>query len=195
MKKLLVAAIVLWTIAGVAVAEESELPKHMVSVGVSGMGSFPCIVGADFFASYEFAIIPQFSVGASAAFQMYPMAIWGIVFDTLENGESAVKSYVGTLVEAQAHWYPWAGSFHVDAGLGWSYYLSSMHTLLIAPGVGWRIDFGEPGGFFINIGLRAEIFAPLGDSVLKLKDKDSGEVTELIPVNPLSFRLGFGFRF
>lgn len=184
MKKLILALVFLMAVTSGAFAQ-----KHMVYGGAGAGLGVPCIADVEFFASYEFAIVPQFSVGGSVALQMYPLALFAMVFDDILNGESAIKSIFGYVVEGQLHWYPWSKAFHLDMGLGYSSYLTSMNTFLIAPGLGWRIDFGEPGGFVMNIGLRVEIFAPLDDSIIK---SDGESIT---PVNFISTRLGFGYRF
>lgn len=184
MKRTIIAVLIFTAAAGGAFAQRNTV------YGGTGIGfGIPCIMDGELFASYEFAIIPQISVGVSAAFQMYPMAVFGMVIDSLANGESTIKNIYGPVVEGQAHWYPFAKVFHLDLGLGYSYYLSSMHTLLIAPGLGWMIDPGKPGGFVTNIGLRVEIFA-LGNTILKNDEGDG-----LTPVNVMSMRVGFGYRF
>ena len=184
MKKVVLLVIILVIVAGGAFAQ-----RNMIFAG-PGIGiGFPCLVDYEFFLTYEFAIIPQLSVGISAAIQMYPLVFYAIVLDNLFNGKSTINSPYGPAAEGQLHWYPWAKSFHLDLGVGYSYYLSTMHTLLVTPGLGWRIDFGEPGGFIMNIGLRSEIFIPLGDSIIKTDD-----FKNLTPFN-FGFRLGFGYRF
>jgi hypothetical protein len=73
-------------------------------------------------------------------------------------------------VEVAARYYPWAGTFYAELGAGfgtvtgtedYTYtYSGRSYTLLevpystagfmIAPAVGWRIDVGQPGGFYLN---------------------------------------------
>ena len=185
MKKTILVLVILLIAAGGAFAQ-----RHMFYGGPGAGAGFPCILGSELSVSYEFAVIPQLSLGLSAAIQMYPLAVYAIVFDHLISGKSAINSIYTPLAEGQIHWYPMAKSFHVDLGVGYSNYLLSMHTLLVAPGLGWRIDFGEPGGFIMNIGLRAEIFVPLGDSIIITDEGDS-----LKPFNYFAVRLGFGYRF
>ena len=164
--------------------------RHMVYGGLGLNIGVPCVGGAEVFASYEFAIIPRLSIGISAAYQVYPLAVYAVLIDRLAGGEDVIKDIYGPVAEAQVHFYPGEDKFHIDLGIGYSNYLRSMHTLLIAPGFGWRFDFGEPGGFFINLGLRTEIFIPVGDGIIKT---DEGK--NLKAVNFVSARLGFGFRF
>ena len=185
MKKIIIAVIILLVAVSGGFAQDNTV------YGGVGLGvGIPCIIDGEVFISYEHSIIPQLSVGGSVAFQMYPLATFAMVFDDLLGGEDVVESIFTPIIEAQVHWYPFEGSFHVDLGLGYANYLSSMDTFLIAPGLGWLFDFGEPGGFVVNIGLRTEFFIPFGDSIIK---KDNGD--DLIPVNYLTFRLGLGYRF
>jgi hypothetical protein len=61
--------------------------------------------------------------------------------------------------------YPWEDSFFVEAGLGYHTHTSFsldddsevITGLAISPGVGWRIDVGNPGGFFISPGIKFPI--------------------------------------
>lgn len=185
MKKIIIVILILLAVSGGAFAQ-----RNMVYGGV-GLGvGVPCIFDYEISASYEFAIIPQLSVGVSAALQMYPVAAYAIVFEKLFYGENSIKDIFGPVVEGQLHWYPFAKTFHMDLGLGYSHYLRSMHTFLVAPGLGWRLDFGEPGGFMMNLGLRVEVFTPLGNSIMETDEGD-----KLKPFNILTFRLGFGYRF
>ena len=185
MKKIIIIVLFLIAITGGAFAQDNTL------YGGAGLGvGLPCFVHGEFFISYEYAVLPNLAVGGSIAGQMYPLAIYAMIFDDLLGGKDVVKSIFGPIFEGQVHWYPFEECFHVDLGLGYSYYLSSMHTFLIAPGLGWMFDFGEPGGFVVNIGFRTEIFVPVGDSIIK---RDDG--TNLNPVNFLTFRLGLGYRF
>lgn len=181
MKKFVLAAIIF--IAGTAGAFAQ---RNTVYAGGGGGISIPFSIESELFASYEFEIVPQFSVGISAAVQFYPFALAAVAF-----APDTIKDASGTIVEGQAHWYPWGEAFHLDAGLGYSDYLSSMPTFLIAPGIGWRFDLGEPGGLVLMFSTRAEIFMPLGDNFFKYSDQDA----ELTPVNIFASRIGLGFRF
>ena len=185
MKKIILVLIILMIAAGGAFAQ-----RNMIYGGPGAGAGFPCVINYEMFVSYEFAVIPQLSLGLSAAIQMYPGVIYAIFFDILDDGKSTLNSMYTPVVEGQIHWYPMAKSWHLDLGVGYSNYLLSMNTLLIAPGMGWRIDFGKPGGFIMNIGLRAEIFVPLGDSILITDEGDN-----LSPFNYLALRIGFGYRF
>jgi len=196
-KTVLLTALILFAAGGVYAqnADDSSAPKNTVYGGFGFGAGFPAAVDAEIFASYEREIIPQITVGASVAYQMYPMAIIFVVIDSIDSQvnekDRTINSVYGYIIEGQFHWYPAGKTFHVDVGLGYSNYLTSMHTILFAPGIGWRIDFGQPGGFIMNIGLRVEYFYPISESFLT--EKDTGK--SLYPVNIMTFRLGFGYRF
>ena len=192
-KKLLIFFIVFLVISSLAFSQEQEqAPKlrHMVYGGYGFGWGVPAIFDMELFVAYHFSIIPQLSVGVSVAGQYYMGVILAILFEALATGDTTINSAFGPVAEGQLYWYPWAKTFYIGIGLGYSYYLLTVHTLLVAPGLGWRIDFGRPGGFIMNIGLRAEIFNPIGDSFW-----ENSEGNSFRPVNFLAFRLGFGYRF
>jgi len=201
MKKLTVLVIILTLAAGGVFAQsetETTTPKNTIYGGFGFGVGLPFFVDGELFFSYEYAIIPQFSVGANISLQMYPMAIAWMIGESIAgsiDGEDrrTINNFFGYIIEGQAHWYPAGKTFHIDLGVGYSNYVFSMHTILIAPGIGWRIDFGQPGGFIMNIGLRLEFFQPLSGSVFVIDD--SSKTTSIAPVNFLTFRLGFGYRF
>lgn len=156
---------------------------NTVSAGVSAGAGLPVIASAGFQATYEFSIFPQLSVGANVFWEVFPLALFAVAF-TQDPNHLVVYG-----VEGQVHWYPFSKIFHVDAGLGWGYYMG-MHTLVIAPGIGWKIDVGKPGGFIINPCLRLEIFKPLEENIFRNSDKNA----ELVPVN-LTIYLNIGYSF
>lgn len=90
-----------------------------------------------------------------------------------DNLSIGVNAYFTTLIffnefafMAVGRYYPWAGNFHAGLGVGFSMQ-NNIGTLEhpdgwtstgmiqtvgvgIVPEIGWRIDVGEPGGFFLN---------------------------------------------
>jgi hypothetical protein len=138
---------------------------NTLTVGVGGGLGVPVAVYMEAHASFEQQIVPEFSIGVNAAFQIYPLAIAAIAF-------SSEPSPLGYIIDAQAHWYPAGGAFHLDLGGGYSYYLWSMHCAAITGGLGWRFLAGK--WFVINIGLRGEVFMPLGENVFDGSDQDAG---------------------
>ena len=189
MKKIMVGVLFL------AVAPSGVFAERHIVYGGGGLGlGFPFIMSLEAFASYEFMATPQFSFGASFACQVYPMALFPLIFINAVGGEVnglRVNHVLAYVAEGQMHWYPWAKTFHADLGVGYSNYLSSMQALFIAPGIGWMFDEGEPGGFVLNLGFRTEIFVPLNGFVMRSEDGRN----VLVPVNLLTMRIGLGYRF
>jgi hypothetical protein len=59
-----------------------------------------------------------------------------------------------------ARWYPWAGKFFANIGLGISKRGFETWTLFpaISPGIGWKIDIGKPNGWNLITGITGRIF-------------------------------------
>ncbi|GHV69048.1 hypothetical protein AGMMS49928_10160 [Spirochaetia bacterium] len=98
-------------------------------------------------AHYERALTPQFSVGVEAYWNnfLFFWNTWGM--------------------EAFGRFYPFSNGFHVGVGLGYGVYtgnqdfeynnklgtwLATIEGVLIEPEMGWKIDFGQPGGLFLE---------------------------------------------
>jgi hypothetical protein len=89
---------------------------------------------------YERILTPQISVGGEA--------YWNMLF----------FFWNGLAFEAYGKFYPWSGNFYLKLGLGYGTVtgfsdndsFSVRAGLAIDPGIGWKIDVGEPGGFFIE---------------------------------------------
>jgi hypothetical protein len=93
----------------------------------------------NFGAGYERSILPILGVGAEAYFNS---------FFILLNG---------TAVEGYAKWYPFKGNFYAKLGIGYGMVLAfdsdggdAANGLLIDPAIGWKVDVGNPGGFFLE---------------------------------------------
>jgi hypothetical protein len=93
-------------------------------------------------ARYEWMLTDQWSIGGTAFWH-------GFFFE----------DSVGVL--AAARFYPTAGMFYIELGLGFGIHTYAwivdylfgtqpIYGVMLNPGIGWRIDFGDPGGFFIN---------------------------------------------
>ena len=157
MKKFLFVVIIMSVAAGGAFAQ-ADSNTHWVSGEVSLLG-----IGA----RYEYMLTPNFSVGA----HMYAstLIIWN------NTGISAVGRY-----------YPWGNIFFGELALGfgynsgvrdyeykyedgsWGYWLHGSGVrkgndwvgitgFLVAPAVGWKIDVGNKGGFFLQPGVKVPI--------------------------------------
>ena len=99
---------------------------------------------------YERMLNEQWSIGANAYWS-------SLFFFWNEMG-----------VHASARFYPWSGAFFVGASLGFHIhtalnapdgYLGTTQILgaAISPEIGWRIDVGNPGGFFIQPGIKLPV--------------------------------------
>jgi hypothetical protein len=117
-------------------------PKNWISGQVSLLGGG---------AQYERMLTPKFSVGGGAYFN-------SLFFFWNNLGIKAIGRF-----------YPWMG-LYVELGAGWGYRTGTedyeyeqygykytaaktwyaVSGFLLEPGVGWKIDFGSPGGFFIE---------------------------------------------
>jgi hypothetical protein len=109
---------------------------------------------------YDRMLSPQMSIGVNAyyntwifwdddfgvdgIFRFYPMG---------GNNSIAAGFYFGGGIGFHMHWGDWGGlgywSYLLD-DYSWGYLIGGA----ITPDVGWRIDFGDPGGFFIEPGVR-----------------------------------------
>jgi hypothetical protein len=142
MKKVFAVLILATLIAG-GVFAQSGGAKNWVGGQVS-------LIGAG--ARYERFLTPNWSVGGAA--------YWNSLFFFWNN--------VG--VKAFGRYFPWAGNFFAELGLGFGYRtgwddyeyevngvtydagstLYATSGFLIEPGVGWKIDVGNPAGFYIE---------------------------------------------
>jgi len=127
------------------------------------------VYGAGGGARYEYVVMRNFSVGAYVSYNYLPFsAIWQ---ETNELGFGATGRY-----------YPLARKFFLELSLGfnsfdtrveseyggyydyryndygdyyeYSYYERRFNGFCVAPGVGWTIDVGRPGGLFISAGAK-----------------------------------------
>ena len=166
-KEIIVLVLALVVASGVFAQEEKSASAK--SNWISGELS---LLGAG--ARYERMLNENWSVGANAYWSSF-----FIVFNELEVGLSA-------------RYYPWGKTFFAGLGLGFhiqtgTYEFSRVETwgtvsgnwfgalsgAAISPEVGWKIDVGNVGGFFVQPGVKL----PITLGVLDLDDK---------------FRVGFG---
>jgi len=59
-----------------------------------------------------------------------------------------------------ARWYPWAGMFFADFGLGiWKQGFETWALFpVISPGIGWKIDIGKSNGWNLITGITGRVF-------------------------------------
>ena len=179
MKRWLAAAALVAACASGAAAQENT-----VTAGVNAGLGLPIIAFGGVQASYEYSINSALSVGGNVFWEFFPVALAAVAFT---NDPAYIAAYG---FEGQVYWYPFRGGFYIGSGLGWASYMG-MNTLVLTPGLGRRIDVGEPGGVVFRVGLRAEIFTPLGKNIFE----NSDESASLTPVNLLSANISVGYAF
>ena len=138
-------------------------------------------------ARYERMLSPKFSLGAN-------VFIYDFIIFWLHFGINPFFRY-----------YPWGKTFFVSAALniqwrtnGWRAYLEDHRLLVfgtgITPEVGWKIDIGKAGSFFIQPSIAYPIIFERGISI----DNENGaykktnfKLTGTLPV--LRFGVGYAF--
>jgi hypothetical protein len=84
------------------------------------------------------------------------------------SADIGIHSVLIPYADIHGRWYPWAGMFFVDIGMGIWVFLpledgdGSAYTFpVISPGIGWKIDIGQPNGFVLIAGIEERIsFTP-----------------------------------
>ena len=149
--------------------EENSLPRHRISAEVNFLG-----LGL----RYEYRANPYFSVGLYGHYHV----MW---LPYLYSADSRVVGVVGSL-------YPFAGSFFLDIGLGYSlnYGPSNIPGPSIIPGFGWKIDFGKPGGFFVSPGIKFPF--TIGERLELINDQSTYTI-EMHTNIVVFFGLGYSF--
>jgi hypothetical protein len=143
LKKGLLVLVLACVLAGGVFAQEktADVEKFWVSGEVS-------LVGAG--ARAEYMLTPKFSVGLNA--------YWTSLF--------FIFNVLG--INAVGRFYPWGKMFYAGLGLGFAIHtgvedfrkdgkrIDNSDTLIsrtgfdFVPEIGWKIDLGKPGGFFLN---------------------------------------------
>jgi len=114
---------------------------------------------------YEYVITPSFTVGGYFSYSYFTIpTFFGSQKNSIEFG-------------ATARWYPSAGKFFVELNVGYNifeYYTDFWYSnggdswnywwgwegasgFCIAPGLGWTIDLGQMGAFFLAPGVKVPI--------------------------------------
>jgi hypothetical protein len=98
-------------------------------------------------ARYERMLGPKFSLGADA--------YWSSLFLFWNELEIGIF----------ARYYPWSDMFFAEAGFGYHVHTAlggadgaeAIRAVALTPAVGWKIDVGKTGGFYIQPGIRLPI--------------------------------------
>jgi hypothetical protein len=134
-------------------------PKNWISGDIS-------LIGAGI--SYERMLTSKFSIGGTA----------------FQNAFMVIFNSLG--VNVTGRFYPWAGVFYMGLGLGFGSNFI-LNGAMIDPAVGWKIDVGKPGAFFIN----PELSLPI---TLGVQENSNGE-SEFgnLAIPRVSFGMGYAF--
>jgi hypothetical protein len=118
--------------------------------------------------SYERVLTPKFSIGGTAFYHNF-----FIFFTSLG-------------VNVTGRFYPWARTFYAGLNLGFGSNFT-LNGVMITPAVGWKIDVGKGGAFFIN----PELSLPIVLGVQENELGESGFGNLAIP--RVSFGIGYAF--
>jgi hypothetical protein len=146
MKKLVLLSVLAAIVAGGVFAQEraANVRNNWISGEVSLLGGG---------ARYERMLGPKFSAGADV--------YWSSLF--LFWNELEVGLF--------GRYYPWGGMFFAEAGLGYHIHTAltvsdgaeAISGVALTPAVGWKIDVGSEGGFYIPPGIRLPITFGVND--------------------------------
>ena len=112
---------------------------------------------------YERMLNSQWSLGADVYFQVSGLST---LIYTLRDEFSLRDEFE---IDATTRFYPWAKRFYIGLGLGvhgysYGYYDYNGYDrygytvgFAITPGLGWKIDIGNPGGFFLDLGIKVPV--------------------------------------
>jgi len=128
-------------------------------------------------ARYERMIGPKVSLGVN---------VYGGVFSLDDYGNSNAFE-----IAASVRWYPWGKTFYLGTGVGYNYFNTeisytetystggpyntetsytytgdmTMSGVLINLEMGWKIDVGNPGGFYIQFGIAGSFLFETGEII------------------------------
>jgi hypothetical protein len=108
--------------------------------------------------------------------------------ESLGNVSVGANAYAGKLgatvheyemitqgLDVFARYYPFGKSFFAGIGFGWAEQYGTLETniwgLTVVPELGWKIDIGEEGKFFIQPGLKVPVISPFDGQILKVNSK------------------------
>ena len=161
-KRIVLFIVLLALLAGGAIAQ-----THWISGEIYGPGAG---------ARYEYMISPSFTLGGYFSFIGLPIPVTEFL-----SGEWDNYTYLHSGGGITGRWYIFARRFFTELSLGFNSFeydyredvvsdMGYMHSeynsykasgFCISPGIGWTIDVGRAGGFFISVGAKLPI--TLGD--------------------------------
>ncbi|MCL2720720.1 MAG: hypothetical protein FWD47_05215 [Treponema sp.] len=86
----------------------------------------------------------------------------GTLAASIEAGYTTVLIFPIFNADVRARWYPWSNMFYADIGFGYGslfYGFGTASAFIISPGVGWRIDIGQPNAWVFVPSIQFNYFA------------------------------------
>ncbi|MCL2480909.1 MAG: hypothetical protein FWF38_04270 [Spirochaetaceae bacterium] len=134
------------------------------------------------------------------------------------NLSVGVHAYVNTLIvwnnwgiSGFGRYYPWGNTFFAEIALGYGYnsgikdysftYAGQKYSgndwvgttgFLVSPGLGWKIDVGEKGGFFLQPGIKVPVIVGKKKPIIDWTFSYDGEFGTSVGFFPY---LGMGYTF
>jgi hypothetical protein len=164
MKKRLLVLVLMAVVVGGLFAQDQ---RNWISGEVSLLGGG---------ARYEFMLNEKFSVGATVFFQSF-FLFWNSLGI---NATGRFYFWKGLYAEVGAGYGTITGTEdYTSPGSSWTHtFAYVVNGFMLTPAIGWKIDVGNPGGFFIN----PMVGVPLVLGSRKTRDGDK------------KFKLGVNFR-
>ena len=147
--------------------------------------------GSGIGARYERMLGSRISLGA--------IVYWGFFVLPAED------KFAGIGIDASFRWYPWGKTFFVGTALGFStsdiiYHDHSgmgsyQEGFAITPEIGWKIDVGKAGGFFLQIGVAVSfVFGKEGDILSNHENRETSSPL-ILGYNSRGLNFGMGYAF
>jgi hypothetical protein len=151
-------------------AQSSTVPKNWFSgeVSILGLGaryermlSDKMSIGGNLY--FDTLFLLWYDFGADFSFRFYP---WG------GNGSAAEGLFFGGALGFHINW------DIVDVLLSDSAFDNPLYGAAITPEVGWRLDVGSPGGFFIEPGIKIPVILGMRKEWVWVSDYWYGHLEE-----------------
>jgi len=129
--------------------------RHWISGDIGFFISELMGFGTNIGINYEYVFTPRFSL--NIYYNYTPVFFDDYYYDYYLDEVEKINIGINIILRC----YPSARLFFMELGLGYNYYGLRFNDagynesgFNIIPGIGWKIDTGKPGGFFITPGLR-----------------------------------------
>ena len=220
------------TIVGLALGQMGKVAEKMIGEEV-GLNS----AGFGIAAQYERQILRQWAIAVRGAYLGAGFDMGESVTESGISASYSIGLDMKTIsAEGHARFYPAGNIFFLGGMVGYGNLMMGMdgnvsvrgqysgqtinesekvsftalrNYIKVGPRVGWRIDFGRPGGFVFEPSLGYDFAFGLGDTFVKqLEDKVTGDIADINELGDMfkiienyalvggpRVTLGFGFRF